>query len=81
MNWYYGILIWFLVVAIIIKGMYISNTEIVLGKERQCVHWVVAVLVILPLIVWASQRLAGFGDTAVYINSFEEMPTSLAVLQ
>ena len=43
-------------------------------------QWLPALMLIIPLVVWAGFRADGFGDTAAYRNAFRAAPTGLSAL-
>ena len=54
-----------------------KQDEIVLGKRETRWHWLPALILVIPLIIWAAWRPDGFGDTAAYRSSFRNAPSSL----
>lgn len=78
MNWYYGIILWFGIIAFASWMGQFQYTEIIMGEKRQRYSVLFAFIVMLPLVFWASQRMQDFGDTAVYMKSFQEMPNSIS---
>lgn len=77
-NNYILILIWIATMAIVSKTTSVVYcTEIVNGQKVRRVNWFFAVLVVLPLVIWAGWR-GYIGDTYTYINAFTRMPDSLS---
>lgn len=77
-NNYILILVWIVIVAslsVTVKGFY--RKELVNGIEEKRVVPFFAVLIVLPLIIWAGFR-GNVGDTAAYTKAFQEMPSSLS---
>lgn len=76
-NGYILILIWVgaIVALAAIAPELVYRIESVNGKKVRRVASFFAVIVVLPLVIWAGFR--GYvGDTAAYMRGFEEMPTS-----
>lgn len=74
---YWWILIWMLTGAAFLGKLIPERQEIVLGKTE--IRWTpfAAFCSMVPYIIWAGFRNYGFGDTAVYLRIFREIPASL----
>ena len=76
-NGYILILIWTAIIGILslvsVNGFY--RMEIVNGERVRRVTPFFAVVAVLPLVIWAGYR-GHVGDTGVYMEGFEEMPSS-----
>lgn len=78
-NRYILILIWVGVIVAFaaIAPELVYRIELVNGKKIRRVTSLFAVVLVLPLVIWAGFR--GYvGDTAAYMRGFEEMPTSFS---
>ena len=80
MNMYYGILLWFAVMAFFTSTTNVEQKEYILGKKVRRYQWTVALIIFVPLIIWAAYRPKYFGDTASYMKAFSTLPTSLSDL-
>lgn len=78
-NGYILILIWVGVIAAlaVMAPEWVYRTELVNGEKVRRVTPLFAVVAVLPLVVWAGFR-GHIGDTGVYMQSFEAMPTSFS---
>ena len=79
-NGYILILIWTAIVGIlslVVNGFY--RVETVNGERVRRVTPLFAVVAVLPLVIWAGYR-GNVGDTGVYMQSFEEMPSSFSAI-
>ena len=78
-NGYILILIWVGVIAAlaVMAPEWVYRTELVNGEKVRRVTPLFAVIVVLPLVVWAGFR-GHIGDTGVYMQSFEAMPSSFS---
>lgn len=78
-NGYILILIWVGVIAVLVAMApeWIYRTELVNGEKVRRVTPLFAVVSVLPLVIWAGFR-GNIGDTAVYMQSFADMPSSFS---
>ena len=78
-NGYILILIWVGVLGAltVMAPEWIYRTELVNGEKVRRVTPLFAVVAVLPLVIWAGFR-GHVGDTGVYIQSFEDMPSSFS---
>lgn len=73
---------WWLLIWLVLAGGFLQMTVPkqpvrVLGRTEYRWHWVPAIILAIPYVVWAGNR-AWFGDTEVYRRGFLNLPTSLA---
>lgn len=70
-------LVWILMASVLgqSKGMY--RRERVLGREERRIRWIYALMITLPILALAGMRNIYFGDTPMYIRSFQAIPSSL----
>ena len=75
---YWWLLIWMFLFGAISLAFIPRREEIVLGKP--CMRWgkFSTALLALPYVIWAAWRTDGFGDTAQYRLTFNDMPTGLS---
>lgn len=52
--------------------------EYVLGKKETRWHWIPALILVLPFVIWAAWRINSIGDTALYRYQFLSAPASLS---
>lgn len=71
-------LIWVLGSGIILN-MFPKKTELVDGCVRERWYWLTAIVLVLPLAIWAGARVR-LGDTAAYRINYFNAPSSLAEL-
>lgn len=75
---------WLLIWPFIVGGMTFiispQQEEIVLGKKCVRWHWLFAIILAAPYVIWAAYRTDGFGDTGMYRNTFRNMPVGLSHL-
>lgn len=77
MSNYYLILAWVLVAYVVTRTVRVEKTEYVCGKRVKRPTWWWALIVFLPLVVWAGWR--GYvGDTGMYMRAFGEMPSQFS---
>lgn len=55
-----------------------QQEELVLGKRCARWHWLYAVILAAPYVVWAGWRGLSYGDTAMYQMTFNEMPVGMS---
>ena len=74
---YFLALFWMMFTSIVghTAGMY--HRERVLGKEERRATWTYALFVMVPIILIAGMRTIYFGDTTMYVRSFQSIPSSL----
>ena len=55
-----------------------KREEMVLGKPQ--IRWrpVAALLLVIPYILWAGFRVRGYGDTGLYMETFNRLPSSIS---
>lgn len=73
-------LIWVLVGGYIIRAVSKKQTVQVLGELQKRWSKSSALLLMIPLILWATYRSLYIGDTGTYVNAFNRMPDTLAEL-
>ena len=73
-------LIWVLVGGYVIKAVSKKQTVQVLGEPQKRWSKSSALLLMIPLILWATYRSLYIGDTGTYVNAFNRMPDTLAEL-
>ena len=71
-------LIWVLVGGYIIRAVSKKQTVQVLGEPQKRWSKSSALLLMIPLILWATYRSLYIGDTGTYVNAFNRMPDTLA---
>lgn len=77
MSNYYLIIVWIFIFAVLSRFVQMERTEVVLGQKAQRMQPLWAVVLVVPLVVWAGYR--GYvGDTSAYKKMFSEMPTSIS---
>lgn len=79
MSGYILILVWIAFIAIVPYYMNVNQIELVSGKKVYRCQPVWAVIVVLPLVIWAGYREL-FADTASYANTFKKMPTDYSAI-
>lgn len=57
-----------------------KREEYVLGQKKTRWHWIPALILVLPFIIWAAWRSNAFGDTAAYRQQFLNAPASFSNL-
>lgn len=74
---YFLPLFWMMFTSVVghTAGMY--HKERVLGKEERRATWTYALFVMVPIILIAGMRTIYFGDTTMYVRSFQSIPSSL----
>lgn len=77
MNQFLLILLWMLVMWGVTLRVKLYRREIVCGQKKYNLFPAYAVIVFIPIIIWASLR-QNFEDTEVYRQAFEEMPSVLS---
>ena len=55
-----------------------QQEEIVQGKRCARWHWLYAVILAAPYVIWTGWRGMGYGDTAMYRMTFVDMPTGMS---
>ena len=79
MSNYYLIFIWIAIFALLTYATEMDRKEIVYGKNVYRIQPVWAVILVVPLVIWAANR--GYvGDTGSYMKVFREMPSQLSEL-
>ncbi len=77
MNQFLLIVIWIFIMWGVTTQVNVRRKENVCGENRSNLLPIFAVLVFMPIIIWASLR-QNFEDTEVYRQAFEEMPSVLS---
>ena len=77
---YWWLLIWIFLFGAISLAFIPRREEIVLGHPR--IRWgkLPAAILAIPYVIWAGWRPDSFGDTGMYRQTFNRMPTGLANL-
>lgn len=77
---YWWLIIWMFVGGYILDKFFPKTEELIFGKTE--IRWKVlpAILLVVPLIIWAGFRDNTFGDTAAYRELFNAAPSSLALI-
>lgn len=74
---------WMLMVWIFLGGLILSylpkHTLVVNGRPKECWYWISAILLTLPLVLWATFR-SGFGDSLSYALIFRRSPATFEEL-
>ena len=78
---YWWLLGWMFLTGIFSLIVNVQREEVVLGKKEMRWRWLPALLVVIPLIIWAGFRKDGFGDTRQYRETFKAMSDSLSSLK
>lgn len=75
---------WMLLAWIFLGGVLLSylpkHTLVVNGHVKECWYWTSAILLTMPLILWATFR-SGFGDSLSYALIFQRSPATFEELQ
>ena len=74
---YWWLLIWLVLAGGFLQMTFPKQPVRVLGRTEYRWHWIPAIILAVPYVVWAANR-AWFGDTEVYRSGFLKVPTSLA---
>lgn len=77
---YFLILFWFLFIFLFSHYVEVTETRKIMGKERTVVTWWFAIMVFIPLIIIATNRQRGIGDTGQYINAYKTMPSGFSAI-
>lgn len=75
---YWWVLIWIFIIGGISVIFDVKQREVVLGRVVLRWRWFFVILLGLPYVVWAGWRPDTFGDTSLYRNTFNNMPTGLS---
>lgn len=76
---YVLILIWLAICAFVTTIINLKKPELVCGEWEIRYRWLWALIVFLPVIIWAGTR-SGFGDTGVYRQMFHDFPSTFTQL-
>lgn len=76
-NQYILILVWIGFMALLANSKNICRMEYVCGRSEWRVHWGIAMITMLPLVLMTANRSLYIGDTVMYQFSFLEMPETL----
>ena len=74
------LLIWPLLFGGVSAVLIPKREEYVLGQKKTRWHWIPALILVLPFIIWAAWRSNAFGDTAAYRQQFLNAPASFSNL-
>ena len=83
MDWsnYWLELIWLFLFGIVSALLIPKREETVLGRTETRWHWLPALVLVIPFILWAGLRGPGEGgDTSAYINMFNQAPSTLSAI-
>lgn len=75
---YWWLLIWMFLFGGISLSFFPKQQEYVLGQRCVRWNWLPATILAAPYAIWAGWRVNGFGDTTVYRNRFQSVPTGLS---
>ena len=77
---YWWQLIWLFIAGGLLAYFYPKRKEVVLGEKK--IRWNIfpAIVLVVPLVIWAGFRPDSFGDTGSYRDLFNEAPSSLSDL-
>ena len=76
---YWWLLIWLFTGGAFLALAVPKQKERICGKTEYRWHWLPAMALALPYLIWAAYR-TNFGDTYTYIRSFQEAPAALSQL-
>ncbi len=78
MSEYVFIIIW--PAVMVLFQLFFHNEKMIKvhGKKEKRITWWFAILVIVPLVWFATNRGQNIGDTAVYMRTYEKMPNSFS---
>ena len=74
---YWWLLIWPLLFGGVSAVFIPKREEYVLGKKETRWHWLPALILVLPFVIWSAWRTNEFGDTGVYRSQFFSTPPTL----
>ena len=77
---YWWLLIWLFAGGGILAMLVLKQQELFQEKMAERWSWLVAIILIVPYIVWAGFRSNSFGDTYAYQKSFQECVSSFGEL-
>lgn len=77
---YWWLIIWPLLFGGASAVLIPKREEYVLGKKETRWHWIPALILVLPFVIWAAWRENAFGDTGTYRTQFFMAPSSLSNL-
>lgn len=80
MSYYILIFGWLLLMLVFMQVSNSHRTEYVLERPKQCPKWFVAIMVFLPVIIWAGVRDAWIGDTGAYMTTYAGLPNTFGGL-
>lgn len=69
---YWLLLIWIVIAAVVARYFFHEVPEEVMGKREYRWPLPVAIIMVMPYIIWAGNRLEGYGDTGIYRRGFLE---------
>lgn len=79
--YYVLIFLWLGICAFLSKSIVLKRSETISGVEVERYSVLFAVVLIMPLVIFAGLRTKAFGDTAAYIQSYNSLPTDFSELQ
>lgn len=71
-------LVWIFIGGFLLAFLIPKREEIVLEKHQLRWHPIAAILLVVPYILWAGFRVRGYGDTGLYMASFNRFPSSIS---
>ena len=74
---YFLALFWMMFTSVAGHTAGMHRRENVLGREERRATWTYALVVMLPIILLAGMRSIYFGDTLMYVKSFQSIPSDL----
>lgn len=78
MSSYVMIFVWLAAMVVLAQYVDSEKTEYVMGRKVRRMRIGYAVLVFLPVIIWAGLRDSGFGDTGAYMAAFRDIPATIS---
>lgn len=73
---YWLLLVWLFSVAILLTKLP-KKRELVCGRSKELWHWISAIFLVLPYVLWTGYRSGG-ADTFPYMRAFQSASASLA---
>lgn len=73
-NQYVLILVWIFFMAVIANSKNVCKLEYVCGRREWRVHFAIAIIAMLPLVIMTANRSLYLGDTLMYQVTYQEMP-------
>ncbi len=78
LNNYWWLLLWPILFGAVSALFFSKQEELVQGKREVRWRQLSAVILVMPLIIWAAWRSNKYGDTGMYRATFKGMPTGLS---